>query len=119
MLSRKQSPRAVEQCQRGGPRRHVNQVDAHDRVGRLRRPRESGHVKLDGRIDVCQLSLPDAQCNGLAKFRIWIGRLPSEARERLGEMNDVLSRTAGYLQHNASGGQNARKNIEYRALVAL
>jgi len=34
-------------------------------------------------------------------------------------MNDVLSRTAGYLQHNAPGGQNARKNIEYRAFVAL
>src|SRR6185436_7058143 len=83
------------------------------------RPRESAHVKLDGRIDVCQLFLPDAQRNGLAKFRIRIGRLPREARKRLGEMNDVLSRTAGYLQHNAPGGQNARENIEYRAFVAL
>src|SRR5262245_60987705 len=34
-------------------------------------------------------------------------------------MNDVLSGTAGYLQHDAPGGQNARKDIEYRAFVAL
>jgi hypothetical protein len=34
-------------------------------------------------------------------------------------MNDVLSGTAGYFQYNATGGQNARKNIEYRAFVAL
>jgi hypothetical protein len=34
-------------------------------------------------------------------------------------MNNVLSRPAGNLQHNAPLGQNARKNIEYRALVAL
>ena len=41
---------------------------------------------------------------GIAQLRVWIGRLPREASQRLGEMGDVLSRTAGNLQHNASFG---------------
>jgi hypothetical protein len=34
-------------------------------------------------------------------------------------MKNVLPRTAGNLQHNALPGQNPRKDIEYRAFVAL
>jgi hypothetical protein len=34
-------------------------------------------------------------------------------------MGDVLSRTAGDFQHPAPSGQNARKDVEYRALVPL
>src|SRR5215471_7226561 len=34
-------------------------------------------------------------------------------------MNNVLPCTACNLQHNALSGQNARKDIEYRAFVAL
>src|SRR6478672_583761 len=34
-------------------------------------------------------------------------------------MNYVLSRAAGDLQHNSALGQNARKDIKYRALVAF
>jgi hypothetical protein len=34
-------------------------------------------------------------------------------------MDDVLSRAAGDFQHHAPSGQNARKDIEYRALVPL
>src|SRR5678810_1434730 len=45
--------------------------------------------------------------------------LPGLAWQRLGEMKNVLPRTAGNLQHNAPLGQNPRKDIEYRAFVAL
>jgi len=57
--------------------------------------------------------------NRLTQIRIRIGRLPSEAWERPGEMNDVLPGTAGDLKHHAPSGQNARKDIKNRALVAL
>src|SRR5215813_1682783 len=80
VLGGKQSLRAFEQCWRGGPRSDVNQVDAHHRSRRLQRPRKPGHVKINGRFYVCQVFLPDAQRNGLAKLRIWIGWLPNEAR---------------------------------------
>jgi hypothetical protein len=70
-------------------------------------------------MDVREPFLFDAPGNGFSKLRVRIGRLPGKAWERLGEMDDVLSRAAGDLQHNASLGQNARKDLEYWALVAF
>lgn len=103
-MCRKHGLRALEQRQCGGPRSNVNQIDAHQRIRSLLRPRESCHVKVNRRIDIGQAFVPNAQGNGFAQLRVWIGRLPREASQRLGEMADVLSRTAGDLQHNASFG---------------
>jgi hypothetical protein len=75
----------------------VNQVNGHHRIRRLQRPRKLRHIKVNGAIDVSSLFLPNSQGNRLAKLHIWIGRLPSEAWERFGEMHNVLSRAAGDL----------------------
>jgi hypothetical protein len=93
----KQSSCAFEQCQGGGPGSNVNHVNAQYRIRRLQGPRESGYIKVNREIDVREPFLFNAPGNGLAKLRIWIGGLPSEAWERLGEMDDVLSRPAGDL----------------------
>jgi hypothetical protein len=75
----------------------VNQVDGHHRIRRLQGPWKLRHIKVNGAIDVRSLLLPDPQGNGLAKLGIRIGWLPSEVRERFGEMHNVLSRAAGDL----------------------
>ena len=75
----------------------MNQVNGYHRIRRWQRPRKLGHIKVNGAIDLSSLFLPNPQGNRSAKLRIWIGRLLSKARERLGEMDDVLSRPAGNL----------------------
>ncbi len=97
----------------------MNHVDAQHRVRGLQGPRKPGDIKVNGEIDVREPFLFDASGNGPAELCVWIGRLPGEAWERLGEMNDVLSRAAGNLQHNSALGQNARKDIKYWAFVAF
>src|SRR4029079_3721174 len=96
-MGRKQSLRALEQCERRGPRSDVNHVDGHHRIRRLQWPGKLDYIKVKRNVDVSSLLLPDPQGNRLAKPRIWIGRLPREVWERLGEMHNVLSRPAGDL----------------------
>jgi hypothetical protein len=97
----------------------VDHVDCQHRIHSLQGPGQPGDIEVDRDFDVGARFFPEPQGHRRAKLRVLIGRLPGEVRERIGEMHDVLSVPLAISSHQAAPGQDARKHLEDRALVAF
>ena len=76
-------------------------------------------IQVQWGTSVGHARLCDPGPDGGAQLRVGITRLPRQVRHLLGEVDDVLARAAGDLQHQPARGQNALQHRQDRPLVPL
>ena len=109
---------SAEQVLYRAPSHDVQRVGAEDRIDRLRLPRQSAHVELDGGAQIWRslVSDPFAQPSQVSAR---VTGLPGEVWKVSREMRGMLAGAAADFQDLATVREGARKDLEYRSLVTL
>ena len=91
---------------------------ADDRVGALDRPRRRGDVERERRQEVRQAGVGAMSRDARERFRIAIGRLPGQPRQRGRAMHGMLAGAARDLEHRPAGRQHAAQHGKDRLAIA-
>src|SRR5262245_64864576 len=110
---------ARHQRERGLPRGDVDDVDAHDCVGRGYGPGTLRDVDGEGRLYVRQVACGGPRLDGSMALHVHLAGLESESGQSLGEVRHVLPGAAADLEHEAAWRQYTREHLEDRLLVTL
>ena len=82
------------------------------------RPRRRGDVERERRQEVRQAGVGAMSRDARERFRIAIGRLPGQPRQRGRAMHGMLARAARDLEHHPAGRQHAAQHGKDRLAIA-
>ena len=89
----------------------MDHVHTDDRIGVLNRPHLAGNIEVQRWPDVRNLVVCCPAGDGRASVWVGIAGLPLETGQCLSEMDDMLARAAGDLQHKTAVRKDTSENL--------